>query len=310
MLLILTNSVDGTSDEVVRRVGEMKAFRFNIDLWRDYQIEVTAEGFTLSDPSGRRLNSRQIEACYVRKPSFDDPISIPEGGCVEAWQRSQISCLCQELYNICNRSGKVRLVEKGAQQRFGKFSQMQVAARYFTVPSWRFVKAPLSPEFDRPTITKSLVADFVENYLCFYTTKVASGALDPEFPWLLQDQVDAEFDLTVVYVAGRSFAFTLDRSLFEGVDWRKLINRHELPWVRYAMSNELTDQIRSFMNEAKLEFGRLDFLLSKGKEYFLEVNPNGQWAWLDMEGKEGIFDAVVTSLTSNWSDEGARFQYS
>jgi|LakMenE18May11ns_1017448.scaffolds.fasta_scaffold9810183_1 hypothetical protein len=303
MLLILTNSIDGTSDEIVRRVGAARAFRFNVDLWQDYQIEVTGEGFALSDPSGRHVHSHQIEACYVRKPTFDDPLSIPEGGCLEAWQRSQISYLCQELYNICKRSGKIRLVEKGAQQRFGKFSQMQVAANYFSVPSWRFTKGSVSPHFDRPTIAKTLVADFVENYRVFFTTRVESGTLDPQYPWFLQDEVDADFDLTVVYVAGRSFAFTLDRNSFDGVDWRKQINKTDLPWIRYKISQDFDERIRRFMTEAQLEFGRLDFLLADGIEYFLEVNPNGQWAWLDMEGKEGVFDAVIAELTKNWTEQ-------
>ena len=56
------------------------------------------------------------------------------------------------------------------------------------------------------------------------------------------------------------------------------------------------------MPEAELEFGRLDFLLADGRECFLEVNPNGQWAWLDLDGKEGIFDAVVKTLTNNWGE--------
>jgi hypothetical protein len=303
MLLILTGSMDGTSDEVVRRVGSQRVFRFNLDLWREYRIQVTREGFTLSDPSGRTVHSDQVKACYVRKPSFDDMIAIPEGGCVEAWLRSQMSYLCQELYNICHRQGKVRLVEKGAEHRLGKFVQMQMAAKYFEVPSWRFIKDTNPPEFNKSTVAKSLVADFVENHRVFYTTRVQSRSLDSQFPWFLQEEVAADYDLTVVYVAGLSFAFTLSRRAFDGVDWRKEINRKDLPWKRYQINPDLACRIQSFMAEAELQFGRLDFLLAKGREYFLEVNPNGQWAWLDLDGKEGIFDTIVKALTDNWGED-------
>ena len=303
MLLILTNSLDGTTDELVRRIGSENVFRFNLDLWRDYEIEIRPGSFFLADPTGRRVEDHEVAVCYVRKPTFDDPLAIPAGGCQEAWLRAQMSYVNQELYNLCRSHGKVRLVEKGAQQRFGKFLQMNAATRYFTVPGWRFTKSPRPPRFEQPTIAKALTADFVDAYRFFYTTKVESGSLDPQFPWLLQDEISAEYDLTVVYVAGQCFAFTLARD-FEGVDWRKHINKTELPWTKFHLSDDLEDRIHRYMMEAGLDFGRLDFLLREGKEYFLEVNPNGQWAWLDMDGSEGIYDAVVRVLTRGWLSAG------
>jgi hypothetical protein len=116
----------------------------------------------------------------------------------------------------------------------------------------------------------------------------------------LQDEVHADFDLTVVYVAGQSFAFTLNRLSFKGADWRKQINRDALDWQRYELPRSLEKAIQAFMDDASLEFGRLDFLLIDDVAHFLEVNPNGQWAWLDIDGAHGIFDAVIYELTKGW----------
>lgn len=300
MLLILTNSIDGTTDEIVRRIGNEYVFRFNIDLWRDYEFEITSDGFWFSDPSGRFIETKIIKAAYLRKPSFDDPLTVPEGGCLELWLRSHIQYLTQEIYNYCRDNGLVRLVEKGAEKRLGKLSQMRLASKHFLVPDWRFLKQTVTPTFSKPTIAKSLVADFVKNYQFFFTTKVESGMLDPAYPWLLQDEVEAHADLTIVYVAGRSFAFVLDRSSFDGVDWRKYINKQELNWERYQLNADFDCAIQAFMTDANLQFGRLDFLLANDTAYFLEVNPNGQWAWLDIDGNEGLFDAIIYELTKNW----------
>jgi hypothetical protein len=307
MLLILTNSVDGTSDEIIRRVGSSRAFRFNIDLWRDYEIRVDANGFRFADPTGRECHSIDVEAAYLRKPSFDDPLTIPDGGCAENWLRAQISYLLQEIYNWCRDAGLVRLVEKGAQQRFGKFSQLRLAQKYFAVPSWEFIKTSSQIAFPQPCISKPLTADFIEDYKVVFTRSVTPEDLNPKFPWLLQEQIEADADVTVVFVAGRCFAFALDRTTFEGVDWRKHINKIKLDWRRIHLAPFMEGAIRRYMNDADLQFGRLDFLQDDGKAlYFLEVNPNGQWAWLDVEGTEGIFDAVVEELTKDWiehSDE-------
>ena len=216
--------------------------------------------------------------------------------------RTHISYVTQEIYNWCRDAGLVRLVEKGAQQRFGKFSQLWLARRYFQVPGWLFTKTKKGIVFPGKIVSKPLVADFVESYRMFFTTRVESDSLDPSYPWLLQEECKADADVTVVYVAGNCFAFSLDRESFEGVDWRRHINKQELNWKPYPLSTAVENSIRCFMRDAKLDFGRLDFLLERQVLNFLEVNPNGQWAWLDMDGTHGVFEAVVSELTKGWAD--------
>jgi glutathione synthase/RimK-type ligase-like ATP-grasp enzyme len=46
-----------------------------------------------------------------------------------------------------------------------------------------------------------------------------------------------------------------------------------------------------------LSFGALDFVLTPdGRYVFLEINPNGQWMWLDDKLGFGITNAVVDWL--------------
>ncbi|MBL9179512.1 MAG: hypothetical protein JNM65_15725 [Verrucomicrobiaceae bacterium] len=299
MLLILTNSVDGTTDEIIRRLGKHPAFRFNVDLWRQYEFEFTPHGFFLRDPAGRTVREEDVSRLYVRKPNFDEPVDRPAGGSLEWWTQQQVSYLVREIYNLCKLHGKIALVEKGAENRLGKVSQMRLAARHFHVPPWRIVRQDCLDTSGTPQIAKSLVADFTGNYQFFFTRCVKPETLDPSYPWFLQDLIDAEADVTVVYVAGRQFAFELDRASFSGVDWRKHINAVNLVWKRVQLPDEVANGIGKFMSEAGLSFGRLDFLRAQNQHFFLEVNPNGQWAWLDMEGKEGIFDWVIECLASN-----------
>lgn len=301
MLLMLTNSIDATSDEVTRRVGPDRTFRFNLDLWREYEIRIDQNGFTLEDPSGRRCENTAIRALYLRKPEFNDPIDVPAGGCEEAWLREQVKTLLQEIYNWCRDAGLVRLVEKNAQGRFGKFNQLWLAKKHFAVPEWMYVRSSRNISFPYPAITKAITAEYVTNYRMLLTTTVNVDCLDRSMPWMVQRQIDAIADITVVYVAGSSYAFQLDRSAFSGVDWRRHIYTQDLPWRRIHLEPAINDAIVRFMTEAGLSFGRLDFLLQGQELFFLEVNPNGQWAWLDENGQEGIFDEVVAHLTKGWT---------
>ena len=300
MLLILTNSLDGTTDELIRRIGNQHIFRFNIDLWMDYKFRVDSEGFYFSDPTGRECWSSNLKAAYLRKPTFDDPLAVVEGGCPEEWIREQIRYFLREIYNWCNVKGIVRLVEKGGQDRFGKFCQLWTAKDFFNVPPWVFQHEPVLTPPALKCIAKPLTADFISNYKIMYTRAVDPLALDPAYPWLLQQQILADYDITVVFIRGRCFAIALDRSTISGVDWRKHINRDELNWQPWKLPPELEYKVVGFMHKANLQFGRLDFLLDKSDYYFLEVNPNGQWAWLDMTGEHGVFDAIIKELTADW----------
>ena len=296
MLLILTNSLDATSDEIIRRIGVDGVFRLNVDLWQDYEVSVGPDGFWLRDPSGRMCASQRIAGLYVRKPTFDDPIDVPAGGSLESWSRSNISYVVQEIYNWAKRRGLVRLVEKGAAQRFGKLSQMWVAERYFKVPPWRFAKSS-QIDLKSPIIAKGLVPEMVENNQFFYASKVSPETLNPAFPWFVQEEVAADFDVTVLFIRDKCFAYQLDRGSFDGPDWRRSINRQNLNWEPCQLDQKTTKAISDFMQEAELIFGRLDFLRKGEDLFFLEVNANGQWAWLDLDGKQGIFDAVILELT-------------
>ncbi|MDP2295134.1 MAG: hypothetical protein Q8M24_06680, partial [Pseudolabrys sp.] len=54
--------------------------------------------------------------------------------------------------------------------------------------------------------------------------------------------------------------------------------------------------IFAFMHEMGLQFGRLDFLKGSNGYYFLEVNTNGGWAWLDTQGCHGLLLKVVMEV--------------
>lgn len=299
MLLILTNSLDGTVDLLLEGISSIPVFRFNIDLWRDYDIEISHDSFFIQDPTGRRVDEKTVQACYWRKPSFDDAVAIPAGGSLDGWIKSQWRYVTREVWNICRNAGKARLVSPASEPCFGKVLQLRLAQKYFRVPKWFFVKSSSQKETSFPTVAKSLTMEFVENFKVFYTRRVDPTALDCAYPWFLQSEVDASHDLTVVYVAGRCFGFTLDRELFEGIDWRIDINRVEHPWEDYELGPDLTRNICAFMDEARLSYGRLDFLLKDGEAWFLEVNPNGQYAWLDQSGRQGMMAAIIEELTTD-----------
>ncbi len=65
----------------------------------------------------------------------------------------------------------------------------------------------------------------------------------------------------------------------------------------------MTAGIRALMVDARLRYGRLDFIVDDaGRFEFLEVNSNGQFGWLDdpqtLWLHERVLDAVLDSRTT------------
>jgi len=117
-------------------------------------------------------------------------------------------------------------------------------------------------------------------------------------PSIYQAFVDKTYDIRATYVGGHIFTAAIhsqtdNRAL---VDWRRTSNP-DLPHSVHQLPSTLENNVRVLMKTLGLEYGAIDFVLdSGGRYYFLEVNPNGQWLWLDRLLELGITEAVSTWL--------------
>ena len=69
-------------------------------------------------------------------------------------------------------------------------------------------------------------------------------------------------------------------------------------WPQCELSPDDERAIKSFMGETGYRFGRFDFIRKDGELWFLELNPNGQWAWLDEKNEHGLVSMVVDAIKS------------
>ena len=287
--LLVTTSYDVTSDVMIDFLGTEDVFRWNIDLWSSYRLCVHRAGFEILDPTGRRIRDSDVGALYWRKTHTAEDDLPP--GTPEAWHAAQRRYVVREVCNLLDRPDIARLVEPGAERRVGKIVQLWAAESRFNVPTWYLVQGA-SPEFeDVRWITKALVMEPLGEDTFLYATEVSPKALDPGHMWFIQQRVEASADVTVVYVDGRTFAYSQNR--VRGVDdWRQTMSTSDA-WVPFNFT-AYQPQVRDLMRDLGLRFGRLDFVLdAEHVVWFLEVNPNGQYAWLDTDGSAGLLEAIA-----------------
>jgi hypothetical protein len=291
-LLIFTNSYDATTDVLLDRLNGSAVFRLNFDQITKYKIRVDERGFDISDVTGRTVSSQTVSKAYWRKPfSAENEDTAIWTKYVDAEMRYVLA----ELVNFLWADQKLVLVEPFSERRTGKLLQLRQASVLFTVPVYEFVLNE-TPRADS-AVVKSLSSELVGDRV-LYTTEVRTSDLDLRYPWFVEQYVAGSLDVTVVFVRGQMFAFALERDFLKrSIDWRECISP-EQKWLRHPLPPYLSAAILQYMESLKLDFGRFDFLLDEQQRYwFCEVNPNGQFAWLDLNGKQGLMDAVAQEIS-------------
>lgn len=301
MLLLLTNSIDGTADILVRLCAEKSqpVFRFNIDLWLDYQFAWTPAGFAIRDPSGRTIVAEDVSACLWRRPSLQDTPAW-RGGTAEdrLATEAELHAVVREVAEWARARGYLRLIEPTAPRRVGRLAQMRVATEFFSVPEWSVGWGFRWPPGKR--MVKRFVPEAMgtqrDHYI--FVQSVDTENLSPDFPWITQEIGRGTRDATVLFVNGACFGYEMrsTRAELKVEDWRTLISSDRDQWLAWHLPEEVQRRITTYMSRLGLRFGRLDFLKSDTVLEFLEVNPNGQFGWLDEPDVWSLHRAVLDAV--------------
>jgi glutathione synthase/RimK-type ligase-like ATP-grasp enzyme len=160
--------------------------------------------------------------------------------------------------------------------------------------------------FGGAMIAKPVRSGYVEvgeQPFAIYTSQVLAEHLESLegaelSPIIYQPLLEKRSDVRVTMVGDQLFAAEIDSQTDEAarVDWRRTENPG-LPHRRTELPPSIREASSRFMRALGLQFGALDFVLTPSGDYvFLEVNPSGQWLWLDDRLGFGITDAIAAWL--------------
>jgi glutathione synthase/RimK-type ligase-like ATP-grasp enzyme len=117
-------------------------------------------------------------------------------------------------------------------------------------------------------------------------------------PCLFQEYVKKKFEIRITVVADRIFAAEIHSQEHPATlhDWR----REELDCVPHhvhELPEELSEKCLLLVKKLGLEFGAIDMIYTPDKEYvFLEINPTGQYGWIEQMTGLNISEAIAKSL--------------
>lgn len=118
-------------------------------------------------------------------------------------------------------------------------------------------------------------------------------------PTLLQEYVEKDIELRITVVGDNVFACAIHSQEHEltRVDWRLGVNSDSLRYSKYTLPDSISEFCVSINRALGLSFSAIDMIKTPEGEYvFLEVNPNGQWLWIEQILELPISSALITFL--------------
>ncbi|MFJ9035702.1 ATP-grasp ribosomal peptide maturase [Streptomyces sp. NPDC102406] len=113
-------------------------------------------------------------------------------------------------------------------------------------------------------------------------------------PHFFQSCVDKVADIRLAAVGDELFATRIDID-GDHLDWRE--DYHRLSYTPVPVPATVRTAVRAFLDAFGLTFGAFDFALdADGRWWFLECNPNGQWAFVDDPTRRAITEALADTL--------------
>ncbi len=117
-------------------------------------------------------------------------------------------------------------------------------------------------------------------------------------PVIFQEKVVKSSDIRVTVVGNDVFAAEILSQGRESskVDWRAT-DDPDLEHRPHILPSSLARQCLSLVSGLGLAFGALDFALTRDGTYvFFEINPNGEWLWLEGQLGQPISDRIAAWL--------------
>lgn len=318
MILLITNKDDVTTDFIVNRLNTTSGaeyYRLNTEdlvLGIGANFDIERNEYTLTDQKKHKsINLSSVTGVYYRRPVLPQ---IEIGSLCDGENKfviREIAYLLEGLYKILNDRFWISPISS-IREAENKIYQLLVARQIgFEIPDSLITTSQANAEAflkrqEGNCIVKPIKngkVDDLKNPTVVFTSPITYddiGLLDgvKSCPTYLQSRIEKLADIRVTVVGKKVFATKILSQDFEEtmIDWRKGENtdvRHE----RIELPPEIEDKCIKLTDHLSLNFGAIDFALDRDMRYvFLEINPNGQWGWIEKRLGYDISGEIVKLL--------------
>ncbi|WUJ74688.1 ATP-grasp ribosomal peptide maturase [Kribbella soli] len=304
-VLVLTNPNDVTADLVVQKLQRSGTQILRCDA-ADFPMAITLEAHHDDHWGGvikhadRVVDLADIRGIYCRRPTaFRLPADMTDD------EREFASTEAQAGFTGVLMALPCRWINHPAAERIASYKPYQLTLAHacgLVTPRSIITNDPtaaraFASEQVGQVIYKGIGRDFASGLVSTPTVRfVDPYEIDDSVrltAHLFQEFVPKRHDSRLIVVGSQMFAVEIQAHNSQAaLDWRT--DYDALTYKPAEVPDEIRVGVTRLMARLDLVFGVLDFVIAPdGQWYFLEINANGQWAWLP-----GITDAVAGAIAN------------
>ena len=304
MILIITHKDDYTADFVINKLNKKRIdyYRFNCEDSLEEDITLRFGNNSQHRFNGKKINFKSVWYRRLKLPNVSSTI-LEE----KIYLLNEVEAFITNFFGVIKAKW---LSEPTALRSAGnKFLQLLLAEEIgFKVPKTIVTNNKDSIvnfyNSNSGTIVKPINSGRI-NYANDTSKLIFTSLIPKEYikkidefdvvPSIFQEYIEKEYELRVTVVDRKVFAAKVHSQSDQEtlIDWR----RKKLTFTAYDLPNELQNLCVTMLEKLGISFGAFDFIkTSDGEYYFLEVNPNGQWAWIEMDTGLKISDEIINFL--------------
>lgn len=307
IVLVLTNATDDSTNAVLSELGQIgaKFHRFDTETFPEEKVlQMTIRdgrltGSLKDEERWETVVLEDIRSVWYRRPAPTWLSREMPSGYVKFIQGESQASLWS-LYTMLDVFWMNPPLQANHLLQHNKMFQLQAASRVgLNVPESVITNDPaeLLSFADRcggTIAVKVLKGNFFNRGesivpLFIFTQAVRTGDIKKRSaevrccPVLAQEYVPKQLEFRVTVVGNKVFACAIHSQDSEETrhDWR----RYDFEKVKhevYHLPSEVEEGLRRLMRFWNLSYGAVDMVLTPdGKYVFLELNPNGQWLWIE-----------------------------
>lgn len=322
-ILIISTEADIATDYVVHQLNQKNANFYRLN----------TEEFPLNSASSVRFSDRKksiswewhntyngcdfanIKSVWYRRHRLPEMPEEMKDAHAEYCLREADWFIKGCLWQLEKADQKIRWISPSSAMRFAdsKILQLQIAKRLgFNIPETLVSTDPKKVrdffvEQKEEVIAKPLrlgYFDYGEKQTSVYTSKVFWEDIqnDDEIklaPVIYQKNLPKKYDIRVTIVGEKVFTVSIDSQKIPSaiIDWRKT-ETENIEHFHHQLPTDIEKRCVDYLKILGLNFGAIDFVLTpEDKYYFLEINPSGQWVWLEDKLKLPISYEIATWLS-------------
>lgn len=319
-ILIVTSSDEPNVRRVVDYLPQERVFRIDTDTLLGESFSFQTDGWPPRwklAVGGETISCEEIGAVWYRRPA--SPKASPELSKEHRlFAENEAQRFLRSLWSTLPRSGILWMNHPSVlhEIEFNKPYQAQAAQRVgLPVPETLITNDPRSAEefFERcggEVAVKTFGGYALTNEEGYpqtiYTNRVSREILERHrqeigyAPVMFQSYIPKRVELRITAVGKQLFSCAIHSQDSERTkdDWRRY-DFNKVLHESYQLPPDIQRRLLDLLDELDITFGAIDMILTpEGEHVFLEVNPSGQWGWIERLTGMPITRAIAETLAS------------